>query len=69
MLTLDTDYVVQGHRFDILEDFGCNPVGFPASSLIPPLTHVIDHLCLCRGSIYRLHSASGPLARNTRLCW
>ncbi|KAG8740711.1 hypothetical protein FRC10_003961 [Ceratobasidium sp. 414] len=23
-----TDYVVQGHRFDILEDFGCNPTTY-----------------------------------------
>lgn len=26
VLTRFADYVVQGHRFDILEDFGCNPV-------------------------------------------
>ena len=42
-LTAITDYIVQGHRFDILEDFGCRPtvyVSLPAIFLVwvPPMT-------------------------------
>jgi pheromone a factor receptor len=39
-LTARADYIVQGHRFDILEDFGCNPVSPVCPAVVfKPLTH------------------------------
>lgn len=60
MLILVIDYVVQGHRFDILEDFGCAPVRAPLLVRLfkrQQRLHV-DCLYVRRRTIYNLHSSS-----------
>ena len=42
ILIFESDYIVQGHRFDIIEDYGCRPatyVSIPSILLlwVPPL--------------------------------
>lgn len=52
-LTVPADYVFQGHRFDIIEDIGCNPATYVSIPtiiciLIPPVLISLTSLVFSR---------------------
>ncbi|KAF8149748.1 pheromone A receptor-domain-containing protein [Mycena galopus ATCC 62051] len=56
MLFLALDYIVQGHRFDILEDYGCRPTTYfsiPAIFItwVPPIVIATASLVFAGGGI------------------